>query len=56
MEHIRKSHPELVAEVEIHKKQGADEKNDINDKARKHQKTIQQLLKNFTTDEVCFHF
>lgn len=52
MDHIRKSHPELVAEVEHYKKQG-DCAGEADNKARKQQKTIQHLLKNFTSEQVC---
>lgn len=47
MDHLRKSHPELVTEAESYKKSGV--KNVINDKT---QKTIQDMLKKFTHEEV----
>lgn len=56
MDHIRKSHPELVAEVELYRKQNsnADGNDERNENTRKHQKTIHQMFKKFTTEEVCF--
>lgn len=55
MDHIRKSHAELVDEVELYKKQSGhpDDGNKKNDKARNHQKTIVQMLSKFSTEEVC---
>lgn len=54
MEHLRKSHPELVVEAELYKKQGVG--NERNVKNDKHQKTIQEMLKKFTSEEVCICF
>lgn len=56
MEHIRKEHPQIVAEVEAYRKQCGDD-NDTDEahrakKYKKQQKTIEQMMTNFTMEEV----
>lgn len=55
MGHIRKEHPQIVAEVEAYRKQSGDDNGDEINKAKpyeKQQKTIDQMLTKFTTEEV----
>lgn len=51
MEHIRKAHSEILHEIEIYRKNGSGA-DDTNEKRQNKQKTIDEMMKRFSIEEV----